>query len=105
MEIFKKFGFNESKLVVMLVIAAIVAIVLIPMLDKSLVAPAWFEAYQIVSLKILLFGVFLGSVFTLIKAYKGKNWDFHKEIISEHNVAGAIVFGAIILGIALILGH
>ena len=88
---------NEKWLTLVMVAAAVLAAVLLP---GALVA-----ATEIMALKVMYVALLLTVVFGLIHVLRGTDYDFYEEILGQHNIAGAILVAALIMGVALVIGQ
>lgn len=88
---------NEKWLTIVLVVLALLAAIFLP---GALVA-----ATEIMALKLMYVALLLAVVFLLIYVLRGTAYDFYEEILGQRNVAGAIFVGALILGVALVIGQ
>jgi hypothetical protein len=87
---------NEKIFSLLLCLLAVIAILFLP--------GAPLAAAEIMTLKLMYAALLLVLVFGLVHVFRGTKWDFYKEIIYQHNVAGAIFLSAIIIGLAVVIG-
>lgn len=86
---------TEKWLTIALVVLAVLLAVFLP---GALVA-----ATEIMALKLMSVALLLAVVFVLIYVLRGTDYDFYEEILGQHNIAGAVLVGALILGVAIVI--
>lgn len=87
---------NEKYLTLFLIALACLAVFFLP--------GAPLAAAEIITLKLMYVALLLAIVFGLIHVFRGTQWDFYKEVMMQHNIAGALFLGSIIIGIAMVIG-
>ena len=87
---------NEKIFALLLCILAILAVAILP--------GAPLAAAEIITLKLMYVALLLSISFVLVWVFRGTRYDFWQEIITQHNIAGAIFLAALIVGIALVIG-
>lgn len=87
---------NEKLFTLILIALACVAVFFLP--------GAPLAAAEIITLKLMYVALLLAVVFLVIHVFRGTRYDFWQEIITQHNIAGAIFLSAIIVSVALVIG-
>lgn len=87
---------NEKLFAGLVCLLAILAVAILP--------GAPLAAAEIITLKLMYVALLLAITFGLIHVFRGTKWDFYTEIISQHNIAGALFLAAIIISIAMVIG-
>lgn len=93
---------NEKIFTLMFIALAVAAVLLLP--EYLPEAPTTLmTSTEILTDRITRLAILLSAVFSLLHVLRGTAWDFYKEIMDQHNVAGAVFVGAIILSIGMVL--
>jgi hypothetical protein len=87
---------NEQIFTVILVALSAIALYFLP---GSTLAAA-----EIVTLKLIYISMLIGTTGSLVYFLRGTKYDIYAEIFDQNNSAAAILVGALILAVGLVIG-